>query len=163
MVKNEYYTTEGMISDGKFYPKNGGDPQPVSGGTPRQVSGEGDAFRAFTTAMRSRRPEDNNCDAEVGHYSSALCHLANISYRLGEQVAFDRIRGRIGDNRQVVEALEKVADNCRVVGMKLTDSVYTLGRHLQFNPKIEKFVGDDEANSLLTRPYREPFAVPASV
>ena len=117
-------------------------------------------FNAFITAMRSRRPEDNNCDAEVGHYSAALCHLANISYRLGEQVPFDRIRGSVGDDRVVVEALQKIADNCQAVGMQLTDSVYTLGRRLRFDPQHEQFIGDDQANALLTRPYRDPFVVP---
>ena len=39
--------------------------------------------------VRSRKREDINCDAEVAHYSSALCHLANISYRLGRTLHFD--------------------------------------------------------------------------
>ena len=80
MVKNEFYTTEGMIAGGKFYPKNGGEPESVSGGTPRQVT-PGGPFGAFIHAVRSRKPEDINCDAQVGHYSSALCHLGNVTWR----------------------------------------------------------------------------------
>ena len=38
-----------------------------------------------------------------------------------------------------------------------------LGRQLQFDPATEKFVGDDEANRMLTRNYREPFVVPEKV
>ena len=38
-----------------------------------------------------------------------------------------------------------------------------LGRQLQFDPAMEKFVGDDEANRMLTRNYREPFVVPEKV
>jgi hypothetical protein len=30
---------------------------------------------------------------------------------------------------------------------------------LNFDPKTEKFIGDDEANTLITRKYREPFVV----
>ncbi len=162
LVRNEFYTTEGVIRDGKFYPHKGGEPERVRGGTPRQVA-SGGPFGSFILAMRSRNPEDNNCDAEVGHHSSALCHLANVSYRLGEKAPFDRARQSVGDNKQVVESLEKVADNCRVVGMRLEDSVYTVGRHLRFDPPTERFVGDDEANQLLTRAYREPFVVPQTV
>ncbi|HOZ45369.1 MAG TPA: Gfo/Idh/MocA family oxidoreductase [Candidatus Hydrogenedentes bacterium] len=37
---------------------------------------------------------------------------------------------------------------------------YRLKRSLNFDPKTERFVGDDEANAMLTRAYREPFVVP---
>ncbi len=159
VVKNEYYTTEGMITGGTFYPTGGGESVKVNGGQPRSVT-PGGPFRAFIAAMRSRNPADNNCDAEVGHYSSALCHLGNISYRLGELARMDQVNQAIGDNKQVVEAVEQVRDNCRAVGMELTESTYTVGRDLRFDPKTEQFVGDDEANALLTRQYRAPFVVP---
>lgn len=35
-----------------------------------------------------------------------------------------------------------------------------LGRSLDFDPEKEQIVGDDEANAMLTRKYREPFVVP---
>jgi hypothetical protein len=35
-----------------------------------------------------------------------------------------------------------------------------VGRTLSFDPKNEKFVGDAEADKLLTREYRKPFVVP---
>ena len=159
-VDNEFYTTEGVIRDEKFYPKGGGQAVPVTGGTPRQVTENGDAFAAFTYAMRSRGASDNNCDAETGHYSSALCHLGNISYRLGKQVPFDAQNKALGDNREVVESFETIKANCAAVGMNLTDSTYQLGRVLKFDPQAEQFVGDAEANQLLSRPYRKPFAIP---
>jgi hypothetical protein len=31
---------------------------------------------------------------------------------------------------------------------------------LRFDPQHEQFMGDDQANALLTRPYRDPFIVP---
>lgn len=39
--------------------------------------------------------------------------------------------------------------------MHLALASYRLGRPLQWNAKKEKFVGDDEANALLSRPYRK--------
>jgi len=37
-----------------------------------------------------------------------------------------------------------------------------LGRSLEFDPEREKFVGDAEANQLITRVYRKPFVVPGA-
>jgi hypothetical protein len=34
---------------------------------------------------------------------------------------------------------------------------------LKFDPKAERFVGNAQADLLLTRPYREPFVVPQQV
>ena len=45
----------------------------------------------------------------------------------------------------------------------LGNIAYRLGRTLTFNPAQQKFVGDEEADRLLTRAYRAPFVVPASV
>jgi hypothetical protein len=38
-----------------------------------------------------------------------------------------------------------------------------MGRKLEFDPKTEKFVNDQEADKLLTRVYRAPFIVPETV
>jgi hypothetical protein len=43
----------------------------------------------FIDAMRSRDAGDSHADIIEGHLSSSLCHLANISYRLGRELEFD--------------------------------------------------------------------------
>jgi predicted dehydrogenase len=45
----------------------------------------------------------------------------------------------------------------------LGNIAYNTGRVLNFDPKTEKFVGDDEANKMLGRKYRAPFIVPEVV
>jgi predicted dehydrogenase len=42
----------------------------------------------------------------------------------------------------------------------LANIAYRTGRQLTFDPATEQFAGDDEANALLTREYREGFEVP---
>ena len=45
----------------------------------------------------------------------------------------------------------------------LANIAYRTGRMLRFDPKTERFIGDDEANRLLTRDYRPPYVVPEKV
>jgi len=45
----------------------------------------------------------------------------------------------------------------------LGNIAYRLNRELKFDPKTMKFVGDDEANQLVTRVYRKPYVVPDKV
>jgi len=40
---------------------------------------------------------------------------------------------------------------------------YRLGRQLTFDPVTERFVGDEQANAMVTRQYRAPFVVPEKV
>jgi predicted dehydrogenase len=73
-------------------------------------------FENFIECVRSRKADALNATIEGGHFSTALCHLGNISYRLG--------------------------------------------RSLTFDGKAERFVGDSEADALLTRSYRAPYTLP---
>lgn len=157
-ISNEYYTTDGVIRGGKFYP-NGSD----KGEAVKSVDAEvapGGAFGSFINAMRSRKPADQNCDAEVAHYSSALCHLSNISFRLGEEKKYSKKTEKFGDNDQVVAAFRNLTDNLEAVDVDLDDAVYRVGPQLAFDPEQEQFTDNDKANALLTRPYRKPFIVP---
>ena len=45
-------------------------------------------FSNFLDAIRSGKDETLTCDIVQGHYSSALPHLGNISYRLGRELKF---------------------------------------------------------------------------
>ncbi len=162
-VGNEYFTTEGRITNGRFYPKAGDRSEPLPKGGGRV--NPGGPFGSFLNAVRSRKVSDLNADPEVAHLSSALCHLANISYRLGEPTPFTARTGRLGDNREVVETFHNLEENLKGVGVKLEEATYQLGRVLTFDPKLERFTGEgaEQANPLLTRAYRKPYVVPEKV
>ena len=158
-VSNEFYTTEGVIKGWKFTPYKGGKSEPIEGVEVAVVPGR--EFGSFINCMRTR--QKNNADVAEGHYSSALCHLANISYRLGKQAKFDAKNKSLGGNKQIVDAFEFLKHNLKVVQFDLDKETYQLGQVLNFDPKTEKFVGNDRANALLTRPYRKPYVVPDKV
>jgi predicted dehydrogenase len=162
-VSNEYFTDEGVIRQGQFHPHKGGKPEPLARFDVRV--NPGGPFGSFLNAVRSRRVENLNADVEHGHYSAALCHLANISYRLGHLAPFNSKTQALGDNRQVVETFRNLQDNLRGVGVKLQETSYQLGRVLTLDAKAERFVGEGatEANPRLTRVYRKPFVVPERV
>src|SRR5207247_3383107 len=132
-VENEYYTDQGMIKAGQFHPKDGGAPEKLAPFDSKVTPGG--AWGSFLHAVRSRNVEDLNADVEHGHYSAALCHLANISYRLGERVRFDGKARTLGDNREVVETFENLQQNLQGVGVKLEETSYQLGRTLHLDPK----------------------------
>lgn len=115
-IGNLFYGTEGVLvlNEGKWQTFFGHKNEPGPTG-----QGGGDNFGNFVEAVKSRKKEMLNAEVTEGHLSSALCHLANVSYRLG--------------------------------------------RALKFDPKAEKFVGDKDADAMLTREYRSPFRMPESV
>jgi hypothetical protein len=159
-VANEYYTTEGMIAGGKFYPKNGGDP--VSVGGKGHVEGGG-PFGNFIDCVRSRQADKLNAPAIDGHYSAALCHLGNISYRMGEPATWGELPDRFGDNAVVKETFGILEGNLKEFNVPVDGLKYQLGRVLEFDPKAERFTNSDDANKLLSRDYREPFQIPSNV
>jgi predicted dehydrogenase len=55
-------------------------------------------FQNFIDCVRSRKTENLRASVEDGHFSTTLCHLGNISYRLGRSVKFDGATERfVGD------------------------------------------------------------------
>jgi hypothetical protein len=46
-------------------------------------------FQNFADAIRNRDPKLLNAEIEETAISTALCHLGNISYRVGRELRFD--------------------------------------------------------------------------
>ncbi len=127
----------------------------------------GDHFDNFIQAVRSRKVEDLHADILEGHLSSALCHLGNVSYRLGESVSFDDAQKRLENVRQkdeCLETFERVKHHMADNHVDLQQAHVQFGAVLKVDGQGETFSGpmSDKANPLLTREYRKGFEVPAS-
>ena len=91
------------------------EPGPVLTSDEKRDSGQAH-FENFIEAVRSRKADGLKAPIEDGHLSTTLCHLGNISYRVG--------------------------------------------RSLKFDGATERFVGDEEADKLLSRSYRAGYSLP---
>jgi len=130
-----------------------------------KVSGGGSHHANFIKAVRSRKVSDLNADILQGHLSTALCHMGNISYRLGQTASRDDVMDSVKSNKELPDAFERFQEHLlqNVVDVQKTPRI--LGPWLTMDSNAERFTGEfsDEANKHLSRDYREPFVVPERV
>ena len=119
----------------------------------------------FIEALRSRNVSDLRADVLEGHVTATLCHMANISYRLGRRESPERIAEAVAGNDLLAEAFERCLKHLKANEVDLGREPLTIGPALTFDRESEEFVGEfgDLANMYLRRNYREPFVVPDKV
>ena len=119
----------------------------------------------FIEAVRSRKISDQHCDILEGHLSSSLCHLSNISYRVGKQVKMEDVLEMIKGNKELVDSYERFKDHLAANEADFGQTPLVLGAALEFDAAAEKFTGpmSDQANALLRRQYREGYVLPENV
>ncbi|MBL9122611.1 MAG: Gfo/Idh/MocA family oxidoreductase [Planctomycetaceae bacterium] len=127
-----------------------------------KFQGGGDHYGNFLNAVRSRKVDELNADILEGHLSSALCHLANISYRLGEKVSVEEVKARLGDSSENQETFGRFVAHLNDNKVNLEGTPLNFGLQLAINPETESFVNNSQADAMLTREYRAPYVVPAA-
>jgi len=151
-VGNIWYGSEGYAvstnysSGAAFTPK---------GELIQKFEGGGNHFKNFLNACKTRKHTDLGADIEEGHLSSALCHLGNISYRLGSVGASASVDASPEGKEALARMLEHLNQN------KVENVPLRIGPRLPLDPKSERFPESmKEANTMLTRDYRKGFEVP---
>jgi len=161
-VTNEFYLEDGVIRDGKFYPKGSDKAEPLADVDVKM--GPGDHFENFIHAVRSRKESDLNAPITEGHPSSVCCHLGNVSYRLGRKVSGSTRPDVLDKHEEIAKSWDTIKETVKgTVGLDVSKNGYQLGPMLKFDPRSERFVDNTQANLLVTRPYRAPFVVPEQV
>ena len=103
-------------------------------------------FKTFLGKNREPGPaKQQTNDADRDHY----------------QVFIDAIRANDANLLKEKGTVEEGHLSCSL--MHLANTSYRLGRSLDWDPKKERFIKDDEANKMLKRKYRKPFIVPDKV
>ncbi len=133
----------------------------------KQFPGDGGGTHQanFIDAVRNRNPKLLRADILQGFYSTMLCHMANISYRIGQQSPPQEIRKSIQSFQEAVLTLEKLEKHLAANEVNLEQTPFVQGPWLNFDAQKERFVGEwsYEANMFLSRIYRKPFVVPEKV
>jgi predicted dehydrogenase len=148
--------TEGFIAGSSRFDPNGKLVETFQG------PGE-NHFVNFIEAVRNGRREDLNAEILEGHQSTALCHVGNISHRLGETASPSEIQRRLEGydlNEEASNTLTRMVAHLRSNDVDLNATPLTVGPFLKLDSKRERFIDHQAANQLLTRTYRQPFVVP---
>jgi predicted dehydrogenase len=136
----------------------------LDGKPSKQFNGGGDEkhYKNFTDAMRSRDYTKLNADIEQGHWSSALCHLGNISLRLGEMIPSEDVAAALktrGGDDSIAETWQRTSEHLTGNGIKGFE--LQVGPQLTLDPLSESFTGPNAPNQWLTREYRAPYTLPS--
>jgi predicted dehydrogenase len=149
------YLVMTSYSDGAAFDK--------SGGKVKEFSGGGDHYGNFLQAVRSRKHTDLHADIQEGHLSSALCHLGNISYRLGTPTSIAEVKEKLKNVKSpehIQETYERFTQHLTDNKLDLNTTKIVMGPTLPLDVPNEKFVDNAAADAMLTRDYRAPFIVP---
>jgi hypothetical protein len=150
--------TEGMIADSSLFD--------LQGKLVRTFAGKTEShFANFLKAVRSRKVSELNADILEGHQSTALCHIGNISWRLGLPASPGEIQKQLSQlqvHENVLETFERTRKHLVDNEVDLDKTKLTLGPLLRMEPATEQFSGNPQADAFLTREYRKPFVVPGA-
>jgi predicted dehydrogenase len=150
--------TKGIIADTSLFDSDGK--------LVRTFEGKSQShFANFLKAVRSRKVSDLNADILEGHQSTALCHIGNISWRLGQPsspAGIQRALSGLKVHDDVLETFERTRKHLAENNVDLEKSKLTLGHALRLDSEKEKFLDNSNADTLLSREYRKPFVVPAA-
>ncbi|NQT26588.1 Gfo/Idh/MocA family oxidoreductase [candidate division KSB1 bacterium] len=119
----------------------------------------------FIQAIRDRDSSALNGQIEDGHISSALCHLANISYCMGTLDSPESLQKNMEQDSDILDAFDRTQEHLMKNDVQLDKRSIRMGPKLMVAPGSETFVSNEEfstayfANLLLRREYREPFVV----
>jgi hypothetical protein len=134
----------------------------------RGDNGEGHQAN-FLKALRSRKTSDLNAPILEGHVSSAVCHLGNISYRLGRPGDAQACQAALGNQPPVAEGFPRLVQSLEGIGVDLDKTPFALGPWLELDTQTGDILrtegGDagqlEQARRLGARNRTRPYVFPA--
>src|SRR5262249_54417607 len=81
-----------------------------------------DHFDNFLQAVPARKKELLHADILEGPLPSALCHLGNVSYRLGKPMPFDAVPKSVGAAKDTGDTLQRMVEHLKENGVALSST-----------------------------------------
>ena len=146
VITSNYFTATAVDTTGKVI---------------REFKGADRHMQNFIDVVRNRKTAELYGPIDEGHVSSALCHLGNISHRLGH-ASTGEVREKTRSSAALSEADGRMIEHLRANNVDLGRTPLVAGVPLLVDAKHERFQGEhaQEANAMLSREYRAPFVVP---
>ena len=147
LITNSYFSAHAVDKSGKVI---------------REFKGDDHHMQNFIDVVRSRKVADLYGPVEEGHISSALCHLGNISHRLGH-VTTGEIGEKTKSSALLAEANGRMIEHLKANNVELERTPLIEGVPLMIDGARERFTGvhAELANAMLGAEYRAPYVVPA--
>lgn len=158
-IGNIFHMESGTIVEGKYFPTGSKEAAPLPKVDAPLGPGDG-TYANFIAAVRSRKPSDLNAPVVEGHYSSALFHLANISYQVGEDSPVSGWKNAFTDSDAARETVERLYPHLADNGIAVEQLRGRMGRKLTIDLSTESIVDDPQAAQMLSPASRAPFGVP---
>ncbi|MEN9632975.1 MAG: hypothetical protein RL077_1379 [Verrucomicrobiota bacterium] len=119
----------------------------------------------FIAAVKNRKVVHGL--AEECHYSSALCHLANVSYLVGAEKSNAALAEAIKANAETKDSFTRMCDHLRLNEVDPASTSTVVGPLLKIDGRTERFVGSEKTiveaanrSPLLKREGRGAFMIP---
>jgi predicted dehydrogenase len=107
-IGNLFYGADGyMVVDGSGFQVYKGEKRDLVMDVKKEGEDTGPHMANFLKAVKSRNYQDLSADVQIGVTSADLCHLANISYRLGRKLAFDPAANRFSSDAEANKMLTR--------------------------------------------------------
>lgn len=146
--------------------RGGGKAYDLNGDMIKQYKGNGGAGHDsnFINAVREGSNASLACEIETGHYSTVMCHLANIGWRTGKETTIDQTRETFKGHDDAVNTLESMLVQLNGT-VDFKKQPITLGPRLTYDNASERFTGQGAgaANAYVKPASRAPFAIPDKV
>jgi len=140
---NVFFTTEGYLTGGRKWQAFRGKFDPRSGDISQAGVDERATNASFPRATYTPLNIDSAAEPGISQFENFIHCMRS---RKREDLYCDIEEGHLSTTL------------CHLANIS-----YRLARKLTFDPKKEQFTGDAEANGMLTRKYREPYALPEKV
>lgn len=120
----------------------------------------------FAQAVHDRDRSNLRSECAVAANSSAMAHMANISYQLGKEASAEDLETAFGDDLRKRDMLARLRESVMLFALNNngvdSSEPWMLGPALTFDSDSRTFQGDDAqaANRKMTRDYRAGFELP---